>query len=62
MKMEDDGEKMPICDGEWNCTAVASVVRKGDGGMRECPLEREMDEGRLEDKAGVQFTPSFNQF
>ena len=51
MKMEDGGEKMPICDGEWNCTAVASasVVRKGDGGMRECPLEREMDEGRLED-------------
>ena len=24
--------------------------------MRECPLEREMDEGRLDGKAGVQFS------
>ena len=26
------------------------------GGMRECPLEREMDEGRLDGKAGGQFS------
>ena len=24
--------------------------------MRECPLEREMDEGRLDGKAGLQFS------
>ena len=30
MKIEDDGgEKMPICHGLWNCSEVASIVRKG---------------------------------